>query len=79
MFVNAQQKFGLMRRKIIFMTLFYSLPQNYSTPARNIFMEAFYYSIIIFKLCKLSVNLWTLCFSETVDNPEFKLVGHTFG
>ena len=45
--------------KVIVMTLFYSFLKNYSTSARNIFREAFY-CIIIFKLCKISVNLWTL-------------------
>ena len=44
--------------------MFYSLPQNYSTSARNIFREAF----IIFKLFKLSVNLRTLCFLSYKKN-----------
>ena len=46
--------------KIMFVTLFYSFLKN-SEPQYVIF-EGKRSSIIILKLCKFNVNLWTLCF-----------------
>ena len=42
------------------LTCFTHFSKKYSTSAITIFREAS--TIIIFKLCKFSVNLWTLCF-----------------
>ena len=52
----------------LFSDLFYSFLKNYSTSASNILREAFY--IIIFKLCKFNVNLWTLCFVSYKKYPD---------
>ena len=58
----------IIETEIISMTLFYSFLKNYSTSARNLFREAFY-TIIIFKLCKFNVNMWTLCFVSYKKYP----------
>ena len=46
--------------RIVFETLFYSFLKKYSTTASPI--SGTLSTIIIFKLCKFNVNLWTLCF-----------------
>ena len=59
-----------MRRKLFSWHCFTHFPQNYSTSARNIFRELS--ALIIFKLCKVSVNPWTLCFmsyKSYIDRP----------
>ena len=43
------------QRKVILVTLFYSFLKNYNTSAIHILMVVF----IIFKLCKLNINIWT--------------------
>ena len=65
---------------IIFMTFFYRFLKNYSTSASNISRETFY-TTVIFKLRKFSVNLWTLCFlsyKKYID-PFTMIALHKFG
>ena len=69
--------------KVIFMTLFYSFLKNYTAPQQVIFSGKLS-TVIIFKLCKFNVNLWTLwgffsykkyigCRGRVDKNTELKL------
>ena len=60
MFVNDLNNSRLMRRKLFSCYCFTHFPKT--TAPQLVVFSGKLSTIIIFKLCKFSVNLWTLCF-----------------